>query len=80
MASVSESHPIHLPLYLVFLGSILGAGLLSLAVPILFAREVERWQLGAFAALACFLLMVWRRRQTRRRREQLQDLRDSALW
>jgi membrane protein implicated in regulation of membrane protease activity len=75
---VSLSRP--LPLYVVFLGPVLGAGLLSLVAPVMIARHLALWEQGAFAAFAFVLLMIWRRRRARRQREQLQDLRDSALW
>jgi hypothetical protein len=68
-----------LPLY-VLLAALLGSGLLWFTAPLLFSRDLELWELGVSAALASGLLWLWHRRQSRRQREQVQKLRDSALW
>ncbi|MDB5750085.1 MAG: hypothetical protein JWP65_506 [Ramlibacter sp.] len=67
--------------YVVLLAPFLASALLWLAAPGLFARLLDQWLVVvALVALAWLLFTAWRRRQSRRQREQAEGLRDSALW
>jgi membrane protein implicated in regulation of membrane protease activity len=68
-----------LPLY-ILLAPFVGAVVLWFAAPFLFARDLDLWELGVSAAFISGLLALWRKRLSRRRREQSESLRDSALW
>jgi hypothetical protein len=53
---------------------------LKLLAPRLLGREVSLAELAAIAAIAC-VFAVWNRMRTsRRQRQRLDQIRDSALW
>ncbi len=60
------------------------AGLLSallwLAAPVAIGRLLRPWEALLVAAAILALLEWWRGRRLRRQREQIESLRDSALW
>jgi membrane protein implicated in regulation of membrane protease activity len=68
-----------LPLY-ILLAPFLGAVLLWFTAPFIFARDLDAWDCGVSAAVVSGLLALWHKRQSRRRQEQSESLRDSALW
>lgn len=62
------------------LGSLLIAALLWFAAPFVIERKLEPWELAGSATLAYVLIELWRRRRARQQRQQIEQLRDSALW
>ncbi|TFY99901.1 hypothetical protein [Ramlibacter rhizophilus] len=66
--------------FLVVLVPLSVAALLWLAAPAWLSRELQGWELLLATAVAWLLAAAWRRRMLRRQREQIESLRDSALW
>jgi uncharacterized membrane protein YdbT with pleckstrin-like domain len=58
---------------------LLGA-LLWVAAPIGIGRALRLWEMFVLAAIVLVLLEWWRGRRLRREREQVESMRDSALW
>jgi hypothetical protein len=69
-----------LPYYLFLSISVAITAVAWLAAPSLIARELAHWELGVLAALAWGAAHSWRKRLLRKRRECIEQLRDSALW
>ncbi|NPC58388.1 hypothetical protein [Caenimonas soli] len=63
-----------------FVIAFLLGGLLWLAAPVAIGRALRPWEALAGAAAILALLEWWRGRRLRREREQIDSLRDSALW
>lgn len=58
---------------------LLGA-LLLVAVPVVMGRPLRLWEGFVVSAAILAVLEWWRGRRLRREREQIESLRDSALW
>lgn len=61
--------------FALLLGVLLGG-----MAPIAIGRALRAWELIVLAAVILALLEWWRGRQLRREREQIEGMRDSALW
>jgi uncharacterized protein YjiS (DUF1127 family) len=60
--------------------SLMVAALMWLLPPIVIGRPFSGWQILATVIITMILLESWRWRQKRETRQQLERLRDSALW
>ncbi len=60
--------------------TVLLAALLWLAVPVVIDRPLRLWEAFIVSAAILTVLEWWRGRRLRRKREQIESLRDSALW
>lgn len=65
---------------LVVLGSLAVTLLAWLAGPSAIGRSLKAWELALVAAVALGLLQWRRERRLRRQRQELESIRDSALW
>jgi Flp pilus assembly protein TadB len=63
-----------------FVIAILLGALLWVAVPVVIGRPLRFWEAGFATAAILALFEWWRRRRLRRDREQIESVRDSALW
>ncbi|MEO8020275.1 hypothetical protein [Polaromonas sp.] len=63
-----------------FVLAVLLGALLWVVAPVFIGRLLSLWETFVVTAAIVVLLEWWRRRRLGREREQIESLRDSALW
>lgn len=75
-----SSRIIRLTLIATLVAAILLGAVIWLAAPVITGRTLNLWEACAVSAVILATFAWWRRRRLRRQREQIETLRDSALW
>ena len=80
IAGTSPRHCMFSSQFLVVLGSAAVTLLAWLVGPPAIGRSLKSWELVLVAAVALGLLQWQRQRRLRRHRQEIESIRDSALW
>ena len=59
---------------------ILVVGLFWVIAPMVIGRSLGPWEISLVAVVVVAMVWAWRWRQQRQKRQELESLRDSALW